>query len=81
MRRVQERIANHVVTWLLERDVTAREEAPGCSEVRVGGLLQGFSRLRDGLVERSNELRARIQWSRLYIGPSFGATSSSSSVH
>src|SRR5918992_5746298 len=62
MRRVQERVANHLVTRLLEREMTTREEAPGGLEVRIGGLLQGLARLGNGLVECRNELRARVQW-------------------
>ena len=80
MRGVQERIANHVVTRLLEREPATREEAPGRPEMRIAGLLQGLARLGYGLVERRNELRARVQRRWLVLRPSFGATSSSSSV-
>src|SRR5918993_5054431 len=67
MRRVQERIPNHLVTRLLEREMTAREEAPGGPEVFIGGRLQGLARLRHGLVERRNQLRARVQGSWFVI--------------
>jgi FAD/FMN-containing dehydrogenase len=36
MCRVQERIANHLVTRLLERELTTREKAPGGLEVGRG---------------------------------------------
>ena len=67
MRRVQERIANYLVTRLLEREMATREEPPGRLEVRIGGLLQGLARLRNGLVERRHELRGRVQWSCFVI--------------
>jgi hypothetical protein len=52
MRRVQERIANHLVTRLLERELATRKEAPGGLEMRIGGLLQSLASLGHGLVER-----------------------------
>ena len=45
MRRVQECIANHLVTRLLERELTAREQTPGGVEVRIVCLLQCLARL------------------------------------
>src|SRR5688500_20292404 len=62
MRRVQEGIANHLVTRLLERQLTGREQAPGRLEMRIGSRLQGLARLGNGLVERRHELRACVQW-------------------
>src|SRR5215510_11864235 len=47
--------------------MTARKEAPGCLEMRIGGLLQGLARLSNGLVERRNQFRARVQWSRFVL--------------
>jgi hypothetical protein len=58
---MQERIANHVVTRLLECEMTTRKESPGSFKVRIGGLLQGLARLIDGLVEGCNQFRARVQ--------------------
>src|SRR5688500_15855739 len=72
MRRAQESVANHLVTRLLERELTAREQAPGRLEMRIGSRLQGLARLGNGLVERRHELRARVQWSRSLARPSLG---------
>ena len=48
----------------------SRGDAGGL-ELRIGGLLQRLARLGHSLVERRNELRARVQWSGFVPGPVF----------
>ena len=45
MRRVQERVANHVMTRLLERELTAGQQTPRGGEVRIGCPAERLARL------------------------------------
>ena len=67
VRGVQERVANHLVARLFERQLSPREEAPPGLEMRVAGLLQRLACLGNCLVECRNELRS---WARYRARPS-----------
>jgi hypothetical protein len=75
MRRVQKGIANHLVTRLLERELTAREQAPGRLEMRIGSGSQGLARLGNRVVER-----ARFPAGEIFLSPCRNLETSDSNI-
>ncbi len=69
---MQERVANHLMASLFEGELTTREEAPRRLEVRIARLFQRLARLGNCLVERGDELLARVQGRRLVVGSVLG---------